>query len=222
MANSLAIAYQMQKKRKKFVDGGMSSDPEAAAAAAKAKDNGGNYISGGSSGANTGSSKSAPSAQPTVHDSEKYDEQGNRKTMADPDMVHSINQYVNKESLSQGGIAGAQSEDHKNLGQHIVSALDSMKDTIVDRIMAQRSMGYESEARLSKGGMVANEDGPETDSMPNEFDDLVLDDKLESSYGDDNNAGDETGDAQEDDDRQDIVSRIMRSRAKKDRMPRPA
>lgn len=90
-------------------------------------------------------------------------------------------------------------------------------EDMVDRIMKKRCM--------SEGGMVANggEDDLDrmADGMPNEFDDLALRDDLEFSYTGEN-SGDSLGDAQEDDDRHDIVSRVMRSRAKKDRMPRPA
>jgi hypothetical protein len=86
---------------------------------------------------------------------------------------------------------------------------------MVDRIMAKR---------MSEGGRVANEDHGPMDSRladfdQNEFDDLALRDDLESSYTG-ANSGDEKGDAQEDDDRKDIVARIMKSRGKKDRMPR--
>jgi hypothetical protein len=86
---------------------------------------------------------------------------------------------------------------------------------LVDRIMAKR---------MSEGGKVANEDHGPMDSRlsgfdQNEFDDLALRDDLEFSYNG-ANSGDEKGDTQEDDDRKDIVARIMKSRGKKDRMPR--
>ncbi len=82
-------------------------------------------------------------------------------------------------------------------------------------------VGRAMKKRYSKGGMVANETPITADFEDNEFDDLVKRDDLESSYtGAD--SGDEIGDKQEDDDRKDIVSRVMKSRAKKDRMPRPA
>lgn len=79
----------------------------------------------------------------------------------------------------------------------------------------------------SEGGKVANQEHGENNNelagfSPNEFDDLVLRDDLESTYGDDDNSGDNLGNAQEDEDRKDIVSRIMASRKKKDRMPNPA
>lgn len=65
----------------------------------------------------------------------------------------------------------------------------------------------------SKGGMVANKTFPESEGKENDFDDLALRDDLESSYTD-ANSGDEVGDAQEDKDRDDIISRVMRSRRK--------
>jgi len=91
---------------------------------------------------------------------------------------------------------------------------------LIKKIMMSRAKGY------SEGGKVANEDHGPMDSRlagfkQNEFDDLALRDDLEESYTG-KNSGDELGDAQEDSDRRDIVSRIMKSRAKKDRMPRPA
>lgn len=85
-------------------------------------------------------------------------------------------------------------------------------DDMIDRIMKQR---------YSKGGMVANDTPIKADFEKNDFDDLALRDDLESSYTGEN-SGDEIDDEQEDMDRRDIVSRIMRSRAKKDRLPRPA
>lgn len=74
---------------------------------------------------------------------------------------------------------------------------------------------------MSKGGMVANDTESDIEDAPASFDDLVLDDDLESSYtGAD--SGDEIGNATEDEGRHDIVSRILKSFAKKDRMPRQA
>lgn len=92
---------------------------------------------------------------------------------------------------------------------------DMNKHGLVDRIMAKRQM-------MSEGGKVANDTPITAGFDSNDFDDLVHRDDLESTYGDDDNAGDELGNAQEDHDRSDIIARIMRSRAKKDRMPRPA
>lgn len=71
----------------------------------------------------------------------------------------------------------------------------------------------------SKGGRVANEMGEQADEMPAEFDDLALRDHLESTQKSD---GDELGDAREDEDRHDIVARIMKQRKMKQHNPRPA
>lgn len=86
---------------------------------------------------------------------------------------------------------------------------------LVDKIMAKRKM-------MSQGGKVAN-DGSEdlADFSPNNFDDLVLRDDLESSYTG-ANSGDSLGDAQEDKDRADIVARILKQRSMKQHNPRPA
>lgn len=91
-------------------------------------------------------------------------------------------------------------------------------DDLVDRIMSRR-------ANYSEGGRVANSSNLEDIAGfdPAEFDDLVLDDHLTSTYGKDDNAGDALGDQQEMDDRHDIVSRIMKQRSmKKNHNPRPA
>jgi hypothetical protein len=124
------------------------------------------------------------------------------------------------------------------------------EDDLVTRIMEKRSPTFESEARLadggpvlpgadsaqdsmrkafkfSEGGRVANQEHGEDNNdlagfSPNEFDDLVLRDDLESTYGEDDNAGDSLDNEGENERREDIVARIMKSRAKKDKLPRPA
>lgn len=90
-----------------------------------------------------------------------------------------------------------------------------VEDSMCDRIMKKRMM--------SEGGMVANDDHAfeyEFDE-PNNFDDLSRRDDLEDSETG-ANSGDELGNETEDHDRSDIVERILRSRMKKDRNPRPA
>ncbi len=91
---------------------------------------------------------------------------------------------------------------------------------MISRIMRKRAEKY------SEGGRVANSDhGVDDEDLagfsPNEFDDLTLRDDLEFSYTGEN-SGDHLGNEQEDEDRRDIISRIMRSRKLKDKMPRPA
>jgi hypothetical protein len=79
-------------------------------------------------------------------------------------------------------------------------------------------VGKIMDRHYSKGGMVANETPPIADSMPNEFDELVLTGGLEDSSG----PGNEIGNEELEDEDQDVVSKILSSRKKKDRMPRPA
>lgn len=88
---------------------------------------------------------------------------------------------------------------------------DDGSDGIVDRIMK----------RFAKGGAVEQATPPVADSEEAEYDVLP---EMEDTEADETgaNSGDELDDEQEDDDRKDIVSRIMKSRAKKDKMPRPA
>lgn len=84
---------------------------------------------------------------------------------------------------------------------------------MVDRVMARK---------MSKGGMVANEDLPEADFEPNEFDDLHLRDDLEGGYTG-ANSGDERSTDGEDERRRDMVRRVLASRGKgPGRNPRPA
>jgi hypothetical protein len=89
------------------------------------------------------------------------------------------------------------------------------EEDMVSRIMKQREEHY------SEGGQVANDSDPIADSEPAEFDYLVNNDDLDSHYTG-ANSGDEIGNQTLDDEMHDIVSRIMRSRAKRDRMPVPA
>lgn len=119
----------------------------------------------------------------------------------------------------------AMTEDDKDLNQHMVdmqASTDMSEQDLVDRIMMKRSMDLSGDSRnYSEGGRVANETPITAGFKPNEFDDLVLRDDLESTYGDDDNAGDMLGNEQQDEDRKDIVARIMASRRKKDRLPNP-
>lgn len=89
---------------------------------------------------------------------------------------------------------------------------------MVGHIMKKIQHHYSQGGKVSNGG--EDELSHMADSKPNNFDDLSLRDDLESSYTG-ANSGDELDNEQEDHDRADIVSRIMRSRAKKDRLPNP-
>ncbi len=118
-----------------------------------------------------------------------------------------------KEHLEAGERAGGHAHRMKMAKMEGYAEGGEVEDgDMIDRIMRKH---------FSKGGMVANDDEPIADGEPAQYDELAKDDHLEF-HDTGANSGDEIGDAQEDDDRKDIVSRIMRSRSKKDRMPRPA
>lgn len=89
---------------------------------------------------------------------------------------------------------------------------------MIARIMHKRK-------EYSEGGQVANDigTGQDADALPNQFDDLVLrDDDMEDADYTGADSGDEIGDHAQDERDKDVVHRIMKSRSKKDRMPRPA
>lgn len=94
---------------------------------------------------------------------------------------------------------------------HMGSEYDEDALDIIGQVLAKR---------MSRGGMVANKQGPGVDELPNEFDDLALRDDLESSYTG-ANSGDELGNEGEDERRADMVMRAMLKR-KKQHNPRPA
>lgn len=142
--------------------------------------------------------------------------------------------YVDHDSGSPEHNSAATHEDDRLLGQHgedeigpedhmaeggFIGSHQSSEDLehdLVARIIKQRM--------YSKGGMIANGGEDElshmADSRPNNFDDLSLRDHLESSYTG-ANSGDHLGNAALDKEDHDLVARIMRSRAKKDKLPNP-
>lgn len=135
---------------------------------------------------------------------------------------------------AEGGEANARAmqEEHEEVGPDAGSGSvgsfnsDNYADTedgdgtdMVGTIMRQRQQMF------SEGGKVANEDHGHNDEdlagfSPNEFDDLSLRDDLESSYTG-ANSGDEDGDPAEDKRRDEMVTEIMKKRAKQ-RNPTPA
>lgn len=97
----------------------------------------------------------------------------------------------------------------------------------IERLVAKHVKKYmEGGMSYSEGGMVANGGDDEmsnlADSDSAEFDDLALRDDLTSTYGDDDNAGDSLDNVQENKDREDMISRIMRQRKMKSTNPKPA
>jgi hypothetical protein len=197
MSQSLAIAYSMKKKaKKKMADGG------------EVKDSGKQTL--GEAIGYPGYPKPSPAPQKMA--------EGGEVDSEDEKTAIASNRKWEKE---HGAPPKTDSEIKETLHNF---QKNSWGDSIVHRIMSKafKEEGEPEEQNFSEGGQVANDTEELADSRPNEFDDLVLRDGLSSDFGDDDNSGDELGNEQEEKDRHDIVARVMRSRAKKDRMPRPA
>lgn len=124
-----------------------------------------------------------------------------------------LNQH-GEEEIGPEGMDEDSKAPHERMVEHAVENQADHED-MVGHIMRQRQKHY------SKGGRVANDTPISADFADNDFDDLVLRDDLDEHYTG-ANSGDEIGNDQEDKDRRDIVSMIMKSRAKKGMMPRPA
>jgi hypothetical protein len=159
------------------------------------------------------------------------------RNLAEGGMLHAYDEAEYNRQRATYPNEAAMTEDERRLGQHgeieegpqgtwmagggqITGNYSDQEDgdgqDMVGRIMAQRQRMF------SKGGRVANQDEPEADFAPNEFDDLHLRDNLEQ-HDTAANSGDEMSDEGEDERRSDIVSRIMRSRRKlPGHNPRPA
>ena len=113
-----------------------------------------------------------------------------------------------RKKMAKGGEASAPSTPCKGCEAGSCTEHGAM----VDKIMAKR---------YSKGGRVANDTPPIVDDMDADYDVLANDDDLHFSETGDN-SGDKLGNKAMDKRDDDLVARIMRSRSKKDRMPRPA
>jgi hypothetical protein len=227
---SLAIAYALRKKAKKMAQGGDSSDDQETL---------------GTKIGYPGSPKPKPSPQGYAeggHVKSKRERAMDAFRMAMggmPELTHSGEQSSGKPEID----GDLEPEAHLELekrnefashpdshGSHVDHAefnqmgdedegagdMDSIHPMVM-RIMMGRAKGY------SEGGKVANEESGESTDEPtfakasgNEMDDLALRDDLE--FKDTGaNSGDEDDDAEQNHEREDIVSRIMKSRAKKDR-----
>lgn len=105
------------------------------------------------------------------------------------------------------------------------AGIKSIKDAFRNKSMADggEMMGDDDlvmrimKKRYAHGGEVE----PVADFESNDFDEMDKEPAEEFSYNDEN-SGDEDGDKALDDEDKDVVGRIMKSRSKKDRMPRPA
>lgn len=151
--------------------------------------------------------KSGPTG---IHESKNDSKESHRKKLDELRSMKKPNLYAEGGFVDEEETSGYESmpEDRDKMNEGAMAEDNDM----ISRIMKQR---------YSKGGRVANDTPPVADFEDNQFDDLVKRDDLEQHYTGEN-SGDEIGNAQEDEDRRDIVARIMKSRRLKDRMPSPA
>ncbi len=141
---------------------------------------------------------------------------------------------IAEDCYAEGGLSGEDEKEdfYDDLPKAIEKPDD--EDDMVSRIMRQR--GKSAPEMMAAGGRChahgatdcgmcmakGGEAEPVADFEANDFD--ALDDMDPGTKADYTaaNSGDELGDAAEDGDQRDIVIKIMHSRAKKDKMPRPA
>jgi hypothetical protein len=204
--SNLAIAYAMKKKSKKMAEGGHVHTDEC-------------YAHGGCTYMAKGGDVERDPNVKGVHQVSMIMNEGPGDSRAG-DFARSGYKHKRPDEV------GVAKEEHRKV-------LDEMKsmpkrdlhgkgyaeggEVDDDHDMVSRIM----KNRYSEGGQVANDDMPVADSEENQFDDMPKDDDMEFCYTG-ANSGDEVGDEQEDEDEHDMVSRIMKSRLKKDRMPHPA
>jgi hypothetical protein len=205
MKQSLAIAYAVKRKAKKMASGGVVTDYSTVPLKKPATDQNGHPIR--TSYADGGFVEEEDASGMEPH--EGNDVKMNHAAMEEDD--RDLGQHGAEEVGPYGAYAMGGLVDDDSMG-------DEMDRDMVGRIMAQRRMMY------SRGGQVSNDVGvAEADKLPAEYDDLVLrDDDMEDADYTGANSGDEIGGNDEEKRRRDVVAMIMRSRAKKDRMPNPA
>lgn len=186
LKQSLAIAYAVKKRGKKMAHGGMMTDD--------------GYQSECDEHCNH-----PGEAHPKAEYMEPHEGDHKRPNhMA----IEQDDKMLNQHGDDEIGPEGEHMAEGGFIGSHQSMAHD---EDMVGRIMKKRQHMY------SKGGMVSNDDHPfeyefET---PDQFDDLVLDDHLESK-GTDNERGNMYGS-----DHKDPVATVMMKR-KKQHNPRPA
>lgn len=200
--SKFAIAHAMKKKRNKMAEGGEVNENVKGVHNTSSVDQGMS-----SAGFDVAKAKRAGGLHPDYKSEKLEDAKGKHHKV--------LGELVSMKKPNLKGLAEGGEVESAEMGEESPMSKGDMYDDLVDRIMMHKS--------YSEGGMVANDvgDGEVADEKENQFDDLVLDDDMDFSYTGDN-SGDEIGNEQEDEDRHDIVSRMMKSSRKKDRNPRPA
>jgi len=200
----MAIAYNMKKQGRKMAEGG--SLPCAAHGMDACKMCHGSKMADG--GFVEKEQESGYGSMP--EESEKR----NEHAMSQDDRM--LNQHGQDEIGPRGMDEDNESQPDRII-DHPVENQDfpEEEEDMISRIMNRQEQHY------SEGGQVANYTGREGDKASAQYDDLVKDDDLEFHYTGEN-SGDELGNDALEEEMHDIISRIMASRAKRDRNPVPA
>lgn len=117
-----------------------------------------------------------------------------------------------KEMTEDAEMLASQGADQMEPEQPAQPKMMAKGGALVDKIMSKRM----NKDCYSEGGKVAND--TVHDDEIDQYDDLVLRDDLSGEQPEDSN---EHGDAEHDHENADMVSKIMMSRRKKDKLPNP-
>lgn len=221
---ALAIAYSMKKKAKKMAMGGETyesdttsmNDPED-----MAKDHNPKMMAEGGMLTNDGyQSKNKVDTKPDLMDHEMDEPNSGEFNKSHPMHVcsacgHEDARDLNQHGAEEQGPYGTMMAEGGQITDNEQSTAHEMD--MVGRIMKQRQMHY------SEGGKVANDTMTDVEDLtPNDYDYLVSNsaDTEPADYTG-SNSGDMKSSSGEDERRKDMVSRIMASRKKKDKLPNP-
>ncbi len=130
--------------------------------------------------------------------------------------VHVTN-YQGHGNSPAGSYVKAIHKKNTSVPDHVL--LSAAKDEH-KRVISEMKRMKGPHGNYSEGGVIANEDEPIADSMPNEFDYLELEGGMEEHYTA-ANSGDRDGDPDPDKEHNEMVARAMMKR-KKQHNPRPA
>lgn len=199
---SMAIKYQMHKKAKMAKGGSVPCAAHGMDACEMC--HGGNMMADGGEMYDDGG-EVKPSSSPSVSPSPVP-----KKDVIDKDAGKAASDAFNNHSAFSDMVGRG-----IDYAKHLIGYAEGgeVDDDLVSSIMRKRG---------NSPGAKANETGPISDFEDNQFDYMVKDDDMggKADYTG-ANSGDMIGNAQEDEDRHDVISQIMKSRRKKDRLPNP-
>lgn len=193
---SMAIKYAMKKKMAKGGEAGVHAPHKSSVGGGKGESEAGDHTRWAQAERTSGNAGQASARNMMA-------KRSHQKVLGE---LHSM-KGKDRTNLADGGEVKPDDDDDDSTDESAFVNASYAKGDMVDKIMAKR---------MAKGGDVT------ADAESNDFD--VLDEMGEHHEADYTgaNSGDGFGNAEMDENDRDLISRIMRSRAKKDSMPRPA